>query len=53
MTSNSDDLSGITATLGVPFGVAVGTTITFWCVYRNPSGTETLGGPWSYPVESG
>lgn len=53
MTSNQDDASGMTATLTVPSSAVVGSTITFWCVYRNPDGNEATGGPWTYLVETG
>lgn len=50
MTSNVDDLTGMTATLAIPADITVGAIMTVWCVYRNASGTETLGGPWNLTV---
>jgi hypothetical protein len=52
MTSNADDLSGMTATLAIPPEITIGAVITFWAVYRNPSGTEVGAGAYQYPVVS-
>lgn len=53
MTSHPGDPTGMTAILAVPLDIPVGSTITFWCVYRNLSGLEAVGGPWVYSVASG
>ena len=53
MVSNPDDASGMAATLTLDAAIAPGAIISFWAVYRNPSGTETTGGPWDQLVVSG
>lgn len=50
MTSNTDDPTGMTATMNIPSTTAVGSVIIAWCVFRNTDFTETVGGPWKFTV---
>jgi hypothetical protein len=50
MTANSDDLTGMTATLSIPQDATVGAIITAWAVYRNPSGSEIMAGPYNWTI---
>ena len=50
MTSNTEDPTGMTATLSIDSTIAVGANITFWGTYRNLSGSQVLIGPITYTV---